>query len=456
MNKRKKIIFFELNEVPLKVFKESFDYLNYKVKIEEYEFIQTISRDECHLSPWITWPTVHRGATFSKHQIGDLGQNCDDADKKYPPIWSILKNQGLKVGVFGSLHSSHINPDAYKEYSFFVPDVFSAHEKCHPKKYSAVQSINLYLSRRSARIVEKKFFPPIGRATRAIYSYLLNCFSFNTFLSICNQLVMEIISPWKNIRRRTIQSDILFDGFFSFLKHTKPDFSTFFTNHVASSMHRFWEATYPNDFKKLTQNKSWLERYRNEIPLAMKSTCRYINKLTEFVDKNPDYELWILSSMGQVAQEGYKPQKQFWSISNLKTFIENILGEHAEIEVGPSMVPLYSFNAHEKIIQKTSKILKQISTNVSIEIRTQTKNSLSFYFYSNQNNIYIKKDNFDLKLEGLTLIEIKENTSSAAYHVPEGIFFKYSKQASKIDEKFLINDFLPTDKIFNMIIDNFK
>ena len=38
--------------------------------------------------------------------------------------------------------------------------------------------------------------------------------------------------------------DILFDAFMSSLIREKPDFCTFFTNHVASSMHRFWEASF--------------------------------------------------------------------------------------------------------------------------------------------------------------------------------------------------------------------
>ena len=120
MKQNKKIIFFELNEVPFRVFKDSFNYLDYKIKFDQYDFIKTISRDECHLSPWVTWPTVHRGVTFSKHQIGDLGQSCAEVDKKYPPIWSLLQKQGYKVGVFGSLHSSQTKSVLFNKYSFFI------------------------------------------------------------------------------------------------------------------------------------------------------------------------------------------------------------------------------------------------------------------------------------------------------------------------------------------------
>ena len=454
MEKNKKIIFFELNEVPFRVFKDSFDYLDYKIKLNQYDFVKTISRDECHLSPWVTWPTVHRGVTFSKHQIGDLGQSCEEVDKKYPPIWSLLQDQGYKVGVFGSLHSSQTQSELYDQYSFFVPDSFSAHKNCNPKQYSSVQSLNLYLSRRSARIVEDRFFPPFKRLFKAMYSYTVNSFSFSTVVRIFSQLIIEKINSWKNIRRRIIQSDILFDGFLSFLKKTKPDFSTYFTNHVAASMHRFWEAYYPRDYKKLIHNHSWINRYKNEIPLAMKSTCNYINKLTDFVNENSDYELWILSSMGQSACEGYESQTQFWSIENLNIFIGNIVGEELFIEVGPSMVPLYSINSNEAIIEKIVKSFEMISTNATIKLRTRTKSSLSFYFYSNRTNIYFKKGNSAINVGGLSLKQIKENTSCSAYHVPEGIFFRYGKNLLKIDQKYLVDGYLPTDNIKELVFKN--
>jgi len=456
MNKKKKIIFFELNEVPLRIFEDSFNYLNYKTKKQDYEFIPTFSHDECHLSPWTTWATVHRGVTYEKHKIGDLGQNCKDIDKQYPPIWSLLLNQGLRVGVFGSLHSSQTPVETYKKYSFYIPDVFSAHPQCNPKRYLGVQSLNLFLSRRSARIVESRFFPPIKRLFGAMYSYTISSFSISTVYRIFYQLVNEKLYPWKNIRRRIIQSDILFDGFFTLLKKTKPDFCTFFTNHVASSMHRFWEATYPEDYKTIIHDQIWIDRYKKEIPKAMESTCNYINKLTDFVNKNPEYELWILSSMGQEASGKYKPQKQFWLITNLKKFLQNIVGEEIFIKDAPSMIPLYSVQTDEETVKKIEKSFSQISSNANLKLRTKTKDTLSFYFYSNETNIFIKKGEEFKNLDGLSLKQIDENTSSSAYHVPEGTFFRYGKNLSKINKKYFFNGFLPTDRIKNIIIKNFK
>ena len=54
-----KIIVLELNEVPHKVINQFFG--NKILGKYHSDYYQTISLDKGHLSPWITWSTVHRG-----------------------------------------------------------------------------------------------------------------------------------------------------------------------------------------------------------------------------------------------------------------------------------------------------------------------------------------------------------------------------------------------------------
>ena len=217
-------------------------------------------------------------------------------------------------------------------------------------------------------------------------------------------------------------------------------------------MHRFWEASFPNDYQKLPHDSFWINRYKNEIKLAMKSASKYINKLTNFVDKNPDYELWIISSMGQAACEGYTPQKQFWFIKNLNNFVESIVGDQFEIDQGPAMVPLYTICGNEETIDKIKNCFEKLTTNAAFEIRTTTSFSISFYFYSNENIIYFIKNNKKLIALGLELIAINEYTSSSAYHVPEGVLYRYGKSVEDIDKKLLLKGNLPIDSIKNLIL----
>ena len=76
-----KVIFFELNEVPYKVihhFCKLYPESNLAKVLSKGRKYETYAEDMGHLSPWVTWPTVHRGITNEKHFISDFGQDLND------------------------------------------------------------------------------------------------------------------------------------------------------------------------------------------------------------------------------------------------------------------------------------------------------------------------------------------------------------------------------------------
>ena len=104
----KKLILFELNEVPYRVIDE---FCRWRPQsclarlIPRCAQFETYAEDHGHLSPWVTWPTVHRGVIDQRHGIANFGQDLAAADREFPPVWSIVANHGISTGVFGSLHS---------------------------------------------------------------------------------------------------------------------------------------------------------------------------------------------------------------------------------------------------------------------------------------------------------------------------------------------------------------
>ena len=105
----RKIVLFELNEVPWCIVDDQVArrpdgaLASMLRRSAQYE---TVAADQGHLSPWRTWPSVHRGVPDERHLIGDLGQDHAAADEAYPPVWQLLRQRGARVGVGGSLHSS--------------------------------------------------------------------------------------------------------------------------------------------------------------------------------------------------------------------------------------------------------------------------------------------------------------------------------------------------------------
>jgi hypothetical protein len=86
-------------------------------KLHKYE---TFSENVGHLSPWNTWPTVHRGVSDEKHLISELNQDLTEVNKAYPALWDILSKNGISTGVFASLHTYPLPTDLNKV-KFHVP-----------------------------------------------------------------------------------------------------------------------------------------------------------------------------------------------------------------------------------------------------------------------------------------------------------------------------------------------
>ena len=101
-------IVYELNEVPKRLFEfygdlypdSAFSKLRSRSKLFE-----THAADIGSLSPWITWPTMHRGVSNVDHGISDLGQDLTEVNKDFPNVFNHLVRHDVKVGVL-----DHYNP----------------------------------------------------------------------------------------------------------------------------------------------------------------------------------------------------------------------------------------------------------------------------------------------------------------------------------------------------------
>ncbi|MBK7856408.1 MAG: hypothetical protein IPJ79_17300 [Bacteroidetes bacterium] len=278
MSKRK-IILFELNEVPWRVMKDycekhpdTFLAKNIK-KCFKYE---TVTPDQGHLSPWITWPTLHRGVDGTKHHIHDFNQDMTDANKNYPSVWEILQKKGISTGVCGSMHSSP-PPKNFREYSFFIPDPFAATKDAHPEYIEPFQDFNLQMSRESARNVSGGLNMKAG--TKVIMTAPKLGLRPSTFVELGMHVINERRKPWVKTRRRTYQMVLAFDVFMKQLKNTKPEFCTFFTNHVASSMHRYWLQHIRRIMITSTLKKIGLKLIRTKFILPWAYSVAFLKKL---------------------------------------------------------------------------------------------------------------------------------------------------------------------------------
>jgi hypothetical protein len=333
----RKIILFELNEVPWRVIDDFVHTRPASCLAELLPRMRTFETyaEDTALSPWITWPTLHRGVNDERHTISDFGQDLAEINAAYPALWEITARHGLSTGVCGSLHTYPLPPQV-TEYAFYIPDVFAAGSECFPRHVEAFQDFNLRMSRASARNVATQL--PWQSALGLLAAAPSLGLKPRTLLDVGAQLLAERRIPARRVRRRTYQVILAFDIFWRQLTRTTPTFSTFFTNHVASSMHRYWAACYPGDYAAVHYPDEWIATYRDEVAWTMSCFDRMLRRLRGFVDASPGYALWIATSMGQAATQANAVQTQLY-LRDVATFMRRLGFQPHEWEARPAMLP---------------------------------------------------------------------------------------------------------------------
>jgi hypothetical protein len=129
----------------------------------------------------------------------------------------------------------------------------------------------------------------------------------------------ERLKPHLRCRRRSLQPAMLFDVFIKLLRENRPDFATFFTNHVAAAMHRYWAARFPSG----DVPEEWSKKFDREIDNAMETVDRMMRRLKAFVDADPAYKLVVTTALGQ-AGVPFRATAGFVSLSDVGRFMHRL------------------------------------------------------------------------------------------------------------------------------------
>lgn len=423
----KKIV-YELNEVPKRLFDfyaDAFPSSAFSKLRALSHLYETNTADAGHLSPWITWPTMHRGVSNLEHEISDLGQDLKSVNKEFPSVFNYLANNDLKVGVFGSLQSYPL-PENLDNYSFYIPDTFAAGSECFPKRLTDFQSFNLSMVKSSGRNVSK------GIAVKEAAKFLLNAkkmgLNWSTAGKLANQVFSEQINSDRLVRRRTSQVEIAFDLFFRQLSDTMPDICFFFTNHVASSMHRYWPTIFPNDYEDGRFDETWRKRWSMEIPHAVKVANFQLSQLMNFCDMKK-IELIVCSSMGQQAVQEARPITKEVLITNIKALMKYLSISECDWEPRLSMAPQVVIKPLSENVVKLLDQLDKISINgEKIKFFVTSSGDVRFEIALVEVDaltIYHDGKRISEKDLGVRIVNLQDAAGSYAYHIPQGILLHY-------------------------------
>jgi hypothetical protein len=435
-----KIIFYELNEVPKKVF-ETWARLHpnsaFGTLLKDARKVETIAQDVGHLSPWVTWPSLHRGVSNVQHNINHIGQDLGKVNIDFPPVWEFLNKRNIKVGVFGSLQSYPL-PNDVNNYSFYVPDTFAAGSECFPEKLSEFQAFNLGLVAQNGKDPTKGV--RLDDAVKFIKAAPGLGLKPATVMKLAKQVISERIIDARTVRRRTSQAEIAFDFYFHALKKSKPDISFFFTNHVASAMHRYWPAMYPGDYKELKYDDSWLQKWRDEIPFSLRVADYQLNKLINFVKKNNGWKLIVASSMGQEAVEGSQAITNQGLITDLEKFLSRVGIDKSDFEMNLAMIPQMVISLKTDNLMEKIKEIGAIKVN-GIPIKCESLGGLQVQIelnITNQDTLVVHyKDKEEPSTNfGIELLALRDAAGANAYHIPQGVFLDYDPRNPETNENW--------------------
>ena len=455
MNRDKtKILIYELNEVPRRLLElyiakhpdSAFSFFK-----KEGLVLDTVTKDDGELHPWSTWPTVHRGVYNFDHEIRFINQDLTKA-KQYKPIWEILFEKDINIGIFGSLQS--YPPINGKNVSFYLPDTFSPDSKAKPDELSQFQSFNLSMVNKN-KAISRAISPS---QINLLYSLIKKrIVSINGLNSILIQLIKEKLNGKYKTRRSLIQNILGFDLFLKNVYEHKPTFCTYFTNHVAGMMHRYWRDLFPEDF---SLKKNEVDSFHSKSILkSMDLADNDLKKLIKF-SKSNNYDLWVISSMGQesIDRGQYIPELY---LNDFNSFLSALNLKDSSFELLPAMQPDYCIKCSSKedliTLNNLLKDIKDFDGNYLIIERYPPKdNRLNISLRRSKTvaldkQLFFKDNKYSIKHFGFEIIKRDIGTG---YHVPQGIFLALGKNNNRLIK--YLNQPIETSKICPTILDLFN
>jgi hypothetical protein len=417
------ILLLEINEVPWRLIDRYIcrpEYPHIRAFFAASHHFTSLAVDSGELSPWVTWPTLHRGMGNDRHGIRDLGQ--DPSTFKGKPIWQEVREAGGSIGICGSMQSwPPVEPGPG---GFYVPDTFAHDAACIPAYLRPLQAFNLEQVRRNARLVDAAL-PSTGSKTALASALVRSGIRPSTLLEIALQLAGERLDGRLRLRRPIYQAVLFWDVFRKHFDALRPPaFSTFFTNHVAGVMHRYWCDVFPEDFPERTvpagQSLEPLMRF------ALRVLDRMLADVLDWAGRNEDLVVVFASSMGQGAVHRDTHEGVELLVEDLPALLR-----HAGLEAGDyrpllAMVPQVAIEVDDAGKRKTVKeqlegvacangerfvSVREAGISLSITLGTPSRAAIA------AGPVRIGAREVPWRAAGIRPAEVDAGTG---YHIPEG------------------------------------
>ena len=303
-----------------------------------------------------------------------------------------------------------------------MPDLFASGPEAFPRTMEPWQAFNLRMARGSGRNVDGSV--PWRDALSLVGTLPSLGIRPRTALDLAQQIVDERRNKWKTCRRRTYQSVLAFDVFMRQLHSTKPQLATFFTNHVASAMHRYWGAMFPEHYQYSRFDAEWSQTFGGEILFAMDKLNDMVRLLVRWAEATSDATLLFASSMGQEAVESSLIETQAY-VTDPARFMAWMGVPEGAWQLQPAMLPQFNLLVAPPVryaFMQAVAGLKVGEQSVAHRIGPDGFFSLDFGQANLAAEARIERpgSSAPIREAGLTNVTIDDRSGTTAYHVHPG------------------------------------
>lgn len=436
---KKRLLCYELNEVPWKVFDKYIELRPnsfFAKNLRHFQQLTTSTKDSGELHPWSTWPTMHRGVSNDEHNIRYINQSLVEAEA-YPPVWEILAKNGITIGVFGSLQSFPVYEHANT--LFYLPDTFSPAADSFPKSIQPFQKFNLKLAGKNKAVSSKIGIADLANSASTIKAGV----GIESLFAAGKHLMAEFQDSKNRSFRPAMQTVFSFDVFWKLLEKKQPDFATFFTNHVAGLMHRYWKYMFPEDFANPPPQDEFFHFHKNTILKGMDIADQQIAQCFKFAQKN-NYDFFVSTSMGQSAIDRGRYIPELFLPEAKK--IARIFKCKGKVQLNPAMQPdvAFEFASREDLehfLTESQEVVGPDGNKVLMLRYDPTGLTINFSVKSSQSIV----DSGTILYRGKSLkvgdlgLQIIRRDPGTGYHCPEGIWLWSGSHAPKMSSRQLVD-----------------
>jgi len=422
MNHR--ILQLEINEI-------SWKFLNsYQVRPEFphiAEFFRTAKQyrsmvvDGGEMSPWVVWPTIHRGMSEKGHHIHSIGQ--DPSTYGGIPIWEEVRQKGKSIGIFGALQSWP--PKNPGDGGFYIPDTFSRDSQCIPSSLSPLQQLNLSLVSKNSRIRSGGYFKSLS--WRALAAIPGSGVRLHTLARIAGQLFREKLDSRYCARRSIFQNILFWDVFKSLYNHRNPPaYSSYFSNHLASAMHRYWNYAFPEDFPVERRPKD--NFHKGTLDFAMHVLDDMLADVLVWMKENPKLTVVFVSGLGQDSIVRKRHEGTELAIRDLRRLMDRLGLPAGTYKPLLAMMPQVALEiSDEKLRNATRECLEKLACASDFHpIQVVESGENLCVSVSNPRGpdieaggLYFSGEKIAFSELGMEVLRVEPGT---AYHIPEAVF----------------------------------